>query len=251
MTKPAGSANPLHKKVVVQVSAGREWRSLRALLGEPVEEPTPVGALVKLGTLSGWTAELLYGGVGKIRSAASCQFAHSELNPDLMVMIGTCGSIDPRLIELELLLATKTIVYDIHSAVQNANTAQIRRHTSLLPDGWDTSDLPFPVSRATLATGDGDPDFSTLDEFRLEYGASAVDWESGAFAKVCRLNGVSCLILRGVSDCLPVEPEEADQGYRQNTPLVMERLWSVVSVILGRYISIDALPGPPRALPEP
>ena len=238
-------------KTVVQVSAGREWRSLMSLLQDPDREPTPVGDLVRFGALAGWKTELLHGGVGKICSAASCQFAISELKPDLMVMIGTCGGIDPGLGELDLLLATKTIVYDIHSAFPDANVAQIHRHSMLLPDDWDTSGLPFPVERAVLATGDGDPEFDTLDGFRQQYGAAAVDWESGALALVCSLNRIPCLVLRGVSDTLPARPEVMNQRYRKNTPLVMERLWKVLSVILGHHATLDALPGPPEALPEP
>ncbi len=63
----------------------------------------------------------------------------------------------------------------------------------------------------------------------------AADWESASFAKVCELNKVKCLILRGVTDIPPVR-KEADVDiqeidYKKNTKIVIKKLLSIVEQI--------------------
>ena len=229
--------------LVIQVAANREWRSIKAIFqGEKTEWEVSGRQMIDLGAISGWRVRILFGGVGKINSAASAQYAISELEPDLVAVIGTCGAVDPFICELDLILATRTLVYDIHSSDAETSRTQVEAHTTHLPDGWDISHLPFPVTKGTLATGDGDPDLNSLEEFQKVYGALAVDWESGAVAKVCGLNRIPCLILKGVSDLLRSKATGISEGYKRNTPAVMERVWTTLCVLLERHTTPERIP---------
>jgi len=59
------------------------------------------------------------------------------------------------------------------------------------------------------------------------------DWESASIAKVCELNKVKCLILRGVTD-IPgsrarSKEDLQDRDYNKNTPIIMKNLLSIIS----------------------
>lgn len=63
-------------------------------------------------------------------------------------------------------------------------------------------------------------------------GVLAADWESASIATVCALNGVRCLILRGVSD-VPARAgrsgaADQERDYVQNTRVIMKDLLAVV-----------------------
>jgi nucleoside phosphorylase len=83
----------------------------------------------------------------------------------------------------------------------------------------------------TLASADQDLN----DEHRvLLQGKKAIaaDWESASIAKVCELNRMKCLILRGITD-LPKRQGglKQDDDYKKNTPIIMKDLFSILSQI--------------------
>jgi len=88
----------------------------------------------------------------------------------------------------------------------------------------------------TLGTADRDLDFETAQKLKKE-NILAVDWESGAIAKICEINSTKCLILRGITD-KPVSPDKTDReqqrnDYRENTFHVMEILFTLLPGIIS------------------
>ncbi|MHB9146694.1 MAG: 5'-methylthioadenosine/S-adenosylhomocysteine nucleosidase [Symbiobacteriia bacterium] len=223
--------------LVVQVSAGLEWRSLLNLLGKGAlpGETTPVGHSVEvvIDTNSGpLAARLLHGGVGKIHSAAAAQYAICTWQPQLLALIGTCGALDPSLRELDVIVASRTIVYDIDAGMGEATAARIARFTTGLPALCEPPHLPPGTRCGTLLTADHDLTQANADQVRQRFDALAADWESGAVARVCAMNRTPCLVLRGVSDIPDADVAGQLGKYEQNTPPVMERLWRTLGSCL-------------------
>jgi adenosylhomocysteine nucleosidase len=223
--------------VVVLVFARREWRAtLEHLGGADAIQETAIGPSLALS----WPAPagpvngvVVHPGIGKIAAASAAQFALLTWQPRLVAVLGTCGSISPELKPLDLLLATRTVVYDFTSAVPQANASMLRSQATDLPGDVSLAEMPFPVSPAVLATGDGDPSPAQVERLRRDEGASAVDWESGAVAWVCARDRTPCLILRGVADDATATGAAQLEAYSRNTPLVMERLWAVWEALLA------------------
>src|SRR6185295_1016902 len=115
-------------------------------------------------------------------------------------------------------------------------------HTTELPGPWDERAFPFPTRRGTLLTGDGDVRAANVGRFRKRFTALAADWESGAVAKVCALNQVPCLILRGVSDIPAGPPAGQFARYRANTPHVMARLWETLGICVEQFRQANPTP---------
>jgi adenosylhomocysteine nucleosidase len=222
--------------IAVQVAAGLEWRALMHLLGNPTVQNAPVGRYceIEVGTAQ---VVLLHAGTGKINAAAGAQYAILTWRPDLLVAAGTSGAVSAELGELDLVVANRTIVYDIESSLAGASTAKIESLTCDLEVPAGVEALPFPTYVGPVLTGDRDVTRANVGDLRTRFGALAGDWESGAVAKVCQMNGVRCLVLRSISDTPDSDTAGQMEKWRRNTPLIMERLWSVITAISSQGIT--------------
>jgi adenosylhomocysteine nucleosidase len=112
--------------------------------------------------------------------------------------------------------------------------------TTELDNSWiDSTNISKKITIGIIGTADKDLNYETAQLLRKEK-VLVVDWESGAITKICDLNKVKCLVLRGISD-KPVSPEKADRekqtkDYRQNTYSVMERLITLLPAIIKSMI---------------
>lgn len=218
--------------IVACVPARREWRALLELLPDlPPETAVPVGEYTTTrlpAPHDDVTVVLLRGGVGKIAAAASAQYAILTWRPALYAVFGTAGAVDETLEELDLVIATRTIVHDLSPQLSPATSTLLADHTIELPRLWDECALPFPVRHGVIVTGDVDVTHANVRSLRERHSATVADWESGAAAKVCAMNGTPCLIVRGVTDRPSAPPSEQYERFRANIPLVMARAWQVV-----------------------
>jgi adenosylhomocysteine nucleosidase len=224
-------------QIVVQVSTIREWDALLALLPHSSEvQSSPTGSFVTY-TWSSFhgplTGVLLHGGTGKILAAASAQYAALTWRPTYLFLLGTCGAIDPKIRELDVIYATRTIVHDI------AIEAKVRELTTDLPGLWTHVVTPYPVHRGLMVSGDLAVTAANVQLVRDRFPALAADWESGAVAKVCALNGIPCAILKGVSDLPEAAVAQQLERYYTNTPRVMERVWQILEQYLAAWSSSE------------
>jgi adenosylhomocysteine nucleosidase len=205
---PAPSENA---PIVVLVSADAEWKAVRAVLPESKPASTPFGEwfLHEVAAATGPRRVLLFhGGWGKIAAAASTQYAIDRWKPRLLVNLGTCGGFRGAIEKGEVLLADKTVVYDIVEQMGNAAEA-IADYTTTIDLAWIGKGLPAGVRQGPLVSADRDILPADIKHLREAYGAAAGDWESGAIAWIAARNHVPVLILRGVSDVVGAEGSEA------------------------------------------
>jgi adenosylhomocysteine nucleosidase len=165
-------------------------------------------------------------GCGKIPAAAAAQYAIQKWQPSLVLNLGTCGGFKGRVEKGDVLLATRTVVYDIHER-SGGNDEQLAKYATDLDVSWVGKPYPDGAREAVVATADQDLDPGRIEELSKKHGAVAADWESGAIAFVAhKKNSVRCLILRGVSDV--VDPgagvPSTAEAIREGTRIVMEKL---------------------------
>lgn len=225
-------------RVVVHIPARAEWRALLAVLPpHPPSQTLPIGE----GFTLAWTRDtlpmdlfVLRGGVGKTRAAASAQYAICTWQPDLYLVLGTAGAVDPTLQELDLIWATDTLIADFqHGLTSTTSNSLITDHQTHCTEDWSACSFPLPVRPGVIATSDGDVTQHNAAWLRTTFAATLADWESGAIALVCAMNAIPWLILRGVSDTPTAPTDQQYQRYQHNTPLVMQRLWSLVPSVLA------------------
>jgi adenosylhomocysteine nucleosidase len=227
--------------IVVLISANAEWQVVRAFFPAAVAESSPLGDWfvaempaprpAPAGWETGGTPRpsvlFFHSGWGKIAAAASTQYVIDRWQPDLLINLGTCGGFAGAIEQGTIVLAKRTLVYDIIEQMGDADEA-IAHYATTLDLAWLGEDTPQPIQRALLVSADRDLVVGELPELRARFGAIAGDWESGAIAYVATRNNVRCLILRGVTDLVGEGGGEAYDStmelFRQRTRDVMTRL---------------------------
>jgi adenosylhomocysteine nucleosidase len=179
--------------------------------------------------LAGQSGPILFfhGGWGKISAAASCQYVIDRWHPELLVNLGTCGGFTTAIKQGMIVLADRTVVYDIVEQMFDAEEV-IDYYRTEIDLSWLGNSYPHRVHRGLLLSADRDIISTDVPMLRRQFDAVAADWESGAIAWVCSRNGMRCLILRGVTDLVGEDGGEAYQGNTQvfvgNTEVVMRFL---------------------------
>ena len=216
--------------VAVIVSAGGEWRVIRDIFAGTPAQPSPCGQwLTPTLEVDGREEPVLFlhGGWGKIAAAASAQYVIDRWSPQLLVNLGTCGGFEGEIEQGDIVLAHKTVVYDIREMMGDQAPA-VAHYSTDLDLSWLGDELPQDVRRAVLVSADRDLDPEEVAELKRHYGAVAGDWESGAIAWIARRNDTKCLILRGVSDVVGADGGEAYEGkihvWLENTKGIMKKL---------------------------
>jgi adenosylhomocysteine nucleosidase len=213
------------------ISADIEWRAWKEVsgietchcspFGEWYEEELPEGSQL---------SRILFfqGGWGKISAAASTQHVIDRWNPAVIMVLGTCGGIESAIDRGTLILAERTIVYDISDLMGDQST-QFDPYCTIIDLSWLEPDpvFPQPVIRTTLVSADRDLAVAEIPWLHERFAAVAADWESGAIAWVAGRNQVKCLILKAVSDVVGPGGGEAYQGsaelFESRTREIMRR----------------------------
>jgi adenosylhomocysteine nucleosidase len=195
-----------NSSVVVLISAKTEWQVVKARFTNIEVQSSPYGEWFTTIRLGPGNIEVLkeqvtffHGGYGKISAAASTQFAIDRWSPGLLVNLGTCGGFKGSVERGIIILAEKTIVYDIIEQMGESEEV-IAHYTTYLDLSWIQPPFPQDVLRTLLVSGDRDLLAKDIPLLQRKYGAVAGDWESGAIAYVAQRNKVDLLILRGVTD---------------------------------------------------
>ncbi len=215
-------------RIVVEISANVEWQALLEIAQPQEQQSSPFGEwfIVPVGP-DEKPVVVFHGGWGKIAAAAATQYAIDRWRPRLLVNLGTCGGFAGYVERGTIVLAEKTVVYDIVEQMGDYD-AHIAHYTTLLDLSWLQEPYPQSVVRTVLVSGDRDLMPKDIPWLRERFGAVAGDWESGAIAWVASRHRVRTLILRGVSDLVGEEGGEAyeDMGvFIQNTRAIMAELW--------------------------
>jgi len=197
-----------NRKAVILISANAEWRAIKRLFPFQDFLNSPFGEFFNL-NLADWDCCFFFGGWGKISSAATTQYVIDRFQPDLLVNLGTCGGIVGEINRGEVILAEKTMVYDIIELMGDFDE-HIAFYTTELDLSWLKHPYPIPVRRTLLVSADRDLQANEVDKLKHRFQAIAGDWESGAIAWTAKRNNIRLLILRGVTDLVGKGGGEAD-----------------------------------------
>lgn len=198
-------------ETVILVSADAEWEAVKSLLSIQKLEVTPYGEwfVWQIGELS---IPVMQAGWGKTASGGAAQYAIDRWQPEVLVNLGTCGGFAGLVERGEVILAERTVIYDIIEMMTDA-AETIGQRAVNIDLSWLKQPLPLPVRRSTLVSGDRDIQMADIPMLVEKYAAVAADWESGSVAWVAQRNGVKCLILRGVTDLVGEGGGEAYGNY--------------------------------------
>lgn len=217
------------QQIVVLISADAEWEMIKETtipLGPVLCSPFGEWFLHDLNVRNRKLPVMFFEtGCGKIPAAASTQFVLDKWNPPLIINLGTCGGFGGKVKKGDILLVTKTVVYDICERT-GRHDDQIAKYTTDLDLSWLEKPYPMDATPVTMATADQDLDPEIIPFLQERHGAVAADWESGAIAYVAhKKNKRRCLIVRGVSDVVALNGEPSrEEEIREGIRTIMWRL---------------------------
>ena len=197
--------------VCILISAGAEWRSILPHFSEAEISNTPYGETFQT-VIAGQSVRFMHGGWGKVAAASSTQYAIDHWSPERIINLGSCGGFTGEVERGAIILAEKTVIYDIIEQMTDPEAA-IEHYSVSFDLDWLPTSPPQPVLRKTLVSADRDIVVEDIPQLIEKYDAAAADWESGAIAWVAQKNGLPCLILRGVSDLVDATAAEAYGDY--------------------------------------
>lgn len=195
----------------ILISAGAEWRAILPHFPKAEITSTPYGETFRA-VIANQQVHFLHGGWGKVAAAGSTQYAIDRWAPKRIINLGSCGGFAGEVTRGAVILAEKTLIYDIIEQMSDPDAA-IEQYTVRFNLDWLPTPPPQPVLRKTLVSADRDIVPDDIPSLIDKYSASAADWESGAIAWVARKNDLPCLILRGVSDLVDATEAEAYGDY--------------------------------------
>ena len=221
---------PYEFRVAVIISANTEWRAVCTIFTDAELYTSPFGQWFVVELNVGGRKEpvlFFHGGWGKIAAAASTQYIIDRWAPELLINLGTCGGFEGEIQKGTIILVERTIVYDIIEQMGDGEEA-IARYTTDIDLSWLGEKYPQDVHRSLLVSADRDLLAEDISRLKVQFGAVAGDWESGAIAWVAARNNIRCLILRGVTDLVGSSGGEAYKGnihvFREAAAEVIKRL---------------------------
>lgn len=194
----AATAGPPGPRTVAMISANAEWAAVVKRSQGAAIEHTPYGDWLER-AFGGERVVFFHGGYGKVAAAGSTQYAIDRWHPALVLNLGTCGGFGHGLAKGDVVLASRTTIYDIYEAMGDADEAIADYRTTLDTSRWPAR-LASRVKVEPLISGDRDLVPGELAKLRAKFDAGAGDWESGAIAYVAAHNHTRVVILRAVSD---------------------------------------------------
>jgi len=216
-------------RIVILISAQAEWRVVLQTYPKADLRRSPFGAYFYAEILIDHLVNhvvFFQGGWGKINAAASTQYVIDHFSPRYLINLGTCGGFKGEVHLGEVILAQRTLVYDIIEQMGDPAQA-IAAYTTNIDLSWLDTAYPTPVTRTTLVSADRDLIVEDIPHLIAEYQAIAGDWESGAIAYIANCNQIRCLILRAVSDIVGPDGGEAYGNiaiFRERTKTIMHTL---------------------------
>ncbi len=227
-------------KYAVLVSANMEWKAVKRIYPDENYQQSPWGEYFHK-KINGQKVLFFHEGWGKVAAAGATQYVIDSYNPEILINLGTCGGFEGAIDRYDIILANKTIIYDIKEAMGDSKEA-IDDYTTDINLSWLGPEFPW-ARKTVLVSADKDLASNEIDYLQQHYAAVAGDWESGAIAYTAQRNHKKILILRGVSDLVSTTHGEAygdSNLFSQRADSVMVKL---LTKLPGWIDYLEALPG--------
>lgn len=212
----------------IAIAAELEWKATLDYFAKDTAgcEKYPFGEYFKIG-ISRKEALIYYSGNRKVSSAAAAQYIIDRFSPQKIIAAGTCAGISDKCKMLDIIIPSKAVQYDctvkeVQPLIKKSFSVDI-----------DLSEYNIENRSAVIGTADK-PVVMPADHAELKaHNITIADCEAAGVAYVCKMNGVKCLIIKGVSDIPAGDRSAANEEshdkqfnvFITNTPKVMRKIF--------------------------
>ena len=158
-----------------------------------------------IGNIEEREVALVKSNVGKVNSARVCQILIDKFNTELVINVGTAGSVDNSLEIGDVVIATELVQYDFDvtpfgrklGEIENiGESIKVDNKLLNLFDGMN-------VKKGIIASGDKFiVNREEKDNVRNIFKALCIEMEGASIAQVCYLDKIPFLVIRSITDKL-------------------------------------------------
>lgn len=228
------------QRIVILVCSDFEWAYVLSVFNDAELKESPYGNWFIPISSPAKDHQVIWfkSGWGKIGSAGATQYVIDTFAPDLIINIGSCGGFKGWINQGEVVLINETIVYDMVDLIGKSGKS-IEFYKTTIDYGWLKDETILKLPKGVMVTADQDLNPERIEELHDKYKAVVGDWESGAIAWVAGKNGNKLLILRGVSDVVGSDGNEAygedESIFQKGVNIVIIKLLTLVSNFLKTF----------------
>lgn len=210
----------------VLISSKKEFNELLKVynIGENYLEKYPFGEYYRT-EFRGKDIVFFRSGIRKINASASTQYMIDKFNFEKLIVIGTCSASNEELNYGDIIIPSRVIDYDF---VIREFEEELDESLFLEPD---IVSMPVEYYDGVLGTSDKALILWSDYKFLASNSIDASDLESYAVLKVCKMNNVKCIIIKGVTD----KPMKSIDGYNEQLDVYEENLPIVMKKIIEEY----------------
>src|SRR5262245_44806170 len=217
------------------------------------------GYVFRLGTLNGRQVVVGRSGAGKVNAAVVATLLIDHFNPSVILLSGTAGAVDPSLRPGDVVIGATVAQHD--AGLQTSNGIKRRGMRNAVTGQSDPVLVPAPetllatarrsaqgltlppvktpegfrvprIVEGVIVTGDTFlSDAARREELRSTLGATAIEMEGAAVIQACRQFGVSCLVVRSITDSADTQ---ALTNYEQFLVTASENAATIVAAIVSQ-----------------
>ena len=171
---------------------------------DSIKEKKKKKKIFYIGNIDNIKVVLVKSNVGKVNSSRICQVLIDNFDIELIINVGTAGSVDNRLNIGDIVVANELVQYDFDvtpfgrklGEIENIGES-IKVHENLLNLFSDN------VYKGVIASGDKFIiDIKEKEKIRNNFKALCIDMESASIAQVCFLDKIPFIIIRSITDKL-------------------------------------------------
>ena len=157
-----------------------------------------------IGNIEGKDIVLVKANVGKVNSARVCQILIDNFDIELIINVGTAGSVNNNLEIGDVVVANKLVQYDFDVTIFGRKLGEIENiGESIKVDSKLLNLFDNGVYKGVIATGDKFiPDIKEKERIRDLFNALCIEMEGASIAQVCYLCKIPFLVIRSITDKL-------------------------------------------------
>ena len=148
---------------------------------------------------------LVKSNVGKVNSARVCQMLIDNFNIELVINVGTAGSVDNNLEIGDVVVASELFQYDFDVTPFGRKLGEIENIGESIKVDNKLLNLfaGMNVKKGIIASGDKFiVNKEEKDKIRNSFGALCIEMEGASIAQVCYLDKIPFLVIRSITDKL-------------------------------------------------
>jgi adenosylhomocysteine nucleosidase len=157
-----------------------------------------------IGNIDNIKVVLVKSNVGKVNSSRICQVLIDNFDIELIINVGTAGSVDNRLNIGDIVVANELVQYDFDVTPFGRKLGEIENiGESIKVDENLLNLFSDNVYKGVIASGDKFiTDIKEKEKIRNNFKALCIDMESASIAQVCFLDKIPFIIIRSITDKL-------------------------------------------------